>query len=48
VELSGWGTGLAPDASVGTDFFQDLLEANIYPLVVCLDEKDTIFNWTFL
>ncbi len=47
VELSGWGSGLAPDASVGTDFFQDLLEANIYPLVVCLDEKDTTFNWDF-
>jgi hypothetical protein len=37
VELSGAGIGVAPDASLGTHFFQDLMEAEIYPLAVPLD-----------
>ncbi|HVN56007.1 MAG TPA: PEP/pyruvate-binding domain-containing protein [Anaerolineaceae bacterium] len=47
VELSGKGVGPAPDPSLGTHFFQDLMEANIYPLAVCLDHADTIFNRDF-
>ena len=32
VELSGTGVGPAPEPSFGTHFFQDLLEATIYPV----------------
>jgi hypothetical protein len=47
VELSGQGIGLAPEPSFGTHFFQDLVEANIYPLAVFLDDADVIFNHDF-
>ena len=44
VELSGKGIGLAPEPSLGTHFFQDLMEAQIYPLSISLDEAETRFN----
>jgi hypothetical protein len=47
VELSGKGIGVAPEPSLGTHFFQDLMEAQIYPLAVNLDEPDVIFNRDF-
>ena len=47
VELSGQGVGAAPEPSLGTHFFQDLMEASIYPVAVSLDRKDTIFNRAF-
>ncbi|HSO27955.1 MAG TPA: PEP/pyruvate-binding domain-containing protein [Anaerolineales bacterium] len=47
IELSGEGIGPAPEASFGTHFFQDLVEANIYPLAINLDDEDTIFNYDF-
>ena len=47
IELSGKGIGSAPEPSFGTHFFQDLLEANIYPLAIYLDHKDVIFNEKF-
>ncbi len=47
VELSGQGIGPAPEPSFGTHFFQDLLEANIYPLAIYLDDADAIFNRGF-
>ena len=47
VELAGQGIGLAPDPSYGTHFFQDLMEANIYPLAIFLDDKDVIFKQDF-
>lgn len=47
VELSGTGIGLAPEASYGTHFFQDLVESNIYPLAICLDDDNTIFKRDF-
>ncbi|MGC9334054.1 MAG: PEP/pyruvate-binding domain-containing protein, partial [Anaerolineae bacterium] len=37
----------APEASYGTHFFQDLVEANIYPLAVYPGRGDTQFNWDF-
>jgi hypothetical protein len=37
----------APEASHGTHFFQDLVEANIYPLAVYPGRGDTQFNWDF-
>ncbi len=47
VELSGQGVGPAPEPSYGTHFFQDLIESNIFPLVVHLDDKDAVFNQAF-
>ena len=47
VELTGQGIGAAPEASFGTHFFQDLLEANIYPLAIYLDDPETVFRKDF-
>jgi hypothetical protein len=47
VELAGEGVGLPPEASFGTHFFQDLVESNIYPLAVYLDDQDVVFNRDF-
>ncbi|HEY3343919.1 MAG TPA: PEP/pyruvate-binding domain-containing protein [Anaerolineaceae bacterium] len=47
VELTGQGIGNAPDPSFGTHFFQDLLEAHIYPLAVYLDDTESVFNHEF-
>jgi hypothetical protein len=47
VELSGKGVGPEPEPSLGTHFFQDLLEAQIYPLAVPLEDEESIFNRDF-
>ncbi len=47
VEVSGKDIGLAPEPSFGTHFFQDLLESNIYPLAVYLDDEGVAFNRDF-
>jgi hypothetical protein len=47
VELSGKEIGTAPEPSLGTHFFQDLMEAQIYPLAVFLDDEQTRFNKNF-
>lgn len=47
VELAGPGIGPEPEPSLGTHFFQDLLETQIYPLAILLDDKKTIFNDAF-
>jgi hypothetical protein len=47
VELSGQGVGPAPEPSLGTHFFLDLMEANIYPLAICLDQLGNVFNRAF-
>jgi hypothetical protein len=47
VELSGESVGTSPEPSFGTHFFQDLMEAHIYPLAVFLDDKDILFNHDF-
>jgi len=41
------GEGI-PDVSYGTHFFQDLVEAQIYPLALYPDERGDFLNWTFL
>lgn len=43
VELAGQGFGLPPEPSLGTHFFQDLLESQIYPLAVYLDDPASVF-----
>jgi hypothetical protein len=47
IEISGKGVGPAPEPSLGTHFFQDLMEAQIYPLAINLDDAGTIFNHDF-
>jgi hypothetical protein len=47
VELSGKEIGPDPEPSFGTHFFQDLMEARIFPLAVNLDDKEAIFNRNF-
>ncbi len=47
VELAGQGIGLPPEPSFGTHFFQDLVEANIYPLAIYLDDPQVIFRRDF-
>ena len=47
IELSGEGIGTAPEPSFGTHFFQDLMEAQIYPLAIYLDDEDVQFNDDF-
>lgn len=47
VELSGKNVGVAPEPSLGTHFFQDLMEAQIYPLSINLDNSEAIFNRDF-
>jgi len=47
VELTGEHFGLPPEPSLGTHFFQDLLEAQIYPLALQLDDPKTMFNEAF-
>jgi hypothetical protein len=37
-----------PDVSYGTHFFQDLVEAHIYPLPLFLDDPLTVFNRDFV
>ncbi|MBE0410994.1 MAG: PEP/pyruvate-binding domain-containing protein [Anaerolineales bacterium] len=47
VELAGPDIGAVPEPSFGTHFFQDLVEANIYPLAVYLDDEGADFNRDF-
>ena len=47
IEIAFSESGSAPEASYGTHFFQDLVEAKIYPLALYPDEDRTIFNWRF-
>ena len=47
IELAGQGIGPAPEPSLGTHFFQDLLESQIYPLAVFLDDAEAVFNRKF-
>ena len=47
IEVTGLGIGGAPEPSFGTHFFQDLIEAEIYPLAIFLDDEDVEFNREF-
>jgi len=47
VELTGQDICLAPEPSFGTHFFQDLIEAHIYPLAVYLDDEEVTFKEDF-
>jgi len=47
IEISGKDIGDAPEPSLGTHFFQDLLEAQIYPLAIFLDDPRSILQPSF-
>jgi hypothetical protein len=47
IELGGQEVGTSPEPSFGTHFFQDLMEAQIYPLAINLDDPDVVFNREF-
>lgn len=47
IELAGQGIGLPPEPSLGTHFFQDIIEAQIYPLAIYLDDTRNTFNAAF-
>ncbi|HJW91150.1 MAG TPA: PEP/pyruvate-binding domain-containing protein [Anaerolineales bacterium] len=47
IEYAGPGIGLVPEPSFGTHFFQDLVEANIFPLALYLDDPEALFNRDF-
>ncbi len=47
VELAGENIGLPPEPSLGTHFFQDLMESQIFPLAIPLDEKENRINEAF-
>jgi hypothetical protein len=47
IEIAGEDIGLAPEASFGTHFFQDLVEADIYPLGIYLEDEGVKFNRSF-
>jgi hypothetical protein len=47
VEIAGYGNLVVPEPSFGTHFFQDLVEANIYPLAIYLEDPEVQFNQSF-
>ena len=47
IELAGKEIGPEPEPSFGTHFFQDLVEAKIFPLAIFLDDDDVVFNHEF-
>jgi len=47
IELTGASVGSSPDPSFGTHFFQDMMEAHIFPLAINLDNPKTVFREDF-
>jgi len=47
VELGGQGIGVPPEPSLGSISSKDLLEAQIFPVAISLDDADTLFNRDF-
>jgi hypothetical protein len=47
VEVAMERLGDVPEASYGTHFFQDLVEAQIYPLALYPSHEGAFFNWPF-
>jgi hypothetical protein len=48
MELAAAGEGHIPELAYGTDFYQDLVEADIYDIPIRLDSEGGTFNWSFL
>jgi hypothetical protein len=47
IEVAFAGPDGTPEVSYGTHFFQDLVEANIYPLSIFPDEEEDVFKRAF-
>ncbi len=47
IEVAFAGDGSAPELSYGTHFFQDLVEANIYPLPIFPDDPSNVYQESF-
>ena len=48
VELADGSQGYTSEVSYGTHFYLDLVEAQIYPLSIMLEQKDTCFNMDWI
>ncbi len=48
IEVALDKAGTVPEASYGTHFFQDLVEAQIYPLALYPGHESSALNWAFL
>lgn len=48
IELARVSEVYSTEVSYGTHFYQDLVEANIYPLSIYLDREETFFNTDFI
>jgi len=47
IEVAYSSNGGTPEMAYGTHFFQDLVEAEIFPLALFPNEPDVCFNWDF-
>jgi hypothetical protein len=47
IEIGLSDGGSTPEVSYGTHFFQDLVEAKIFPLALFPDKGANVFNWQF-
>ncbi len=47
-EIARMKSGIVPEVSYGTHFFQDLVEAGIYCIPIYPDNPDAVFNLAFL
>ncbi len=47
IEIGLTDSGSAPEVSYGTHFFQDLVEAEIYPLALYPDQGESVFDWQY-
>lgn len=47
IEIATSDGGSAPEMAYGTHFFQDLVEARIFPLALFPEDPETVFNWEF-
>ena len=48
IEIAHENEGIVPEVSYGTHFFQDLVEADIYPLPLYPDDPSVTFRQAFL
>ncbi|MEW6577788.1 MAG: PEP/pyruvate-binding domain-containing protein [Chloroflexota bacterium] len=47
IEVAHSNSNAAPEMAYGTHFFQDLVEAQIFPLALFPDDPGVIYNWDF-
>ncbi len=47
IEIAYSDSNATPEMAYGTHFFQDLVEAQIFPLALYPDDPDVVYNWDF-